>query len=421
MFVLCRNCGDLTEAKRMPERCSACSSPRLFTHGELSTLSIAHIDCDAFYASVEKRDKPDLATKPVIVGGGQRGVVSACCYIARLKGVHSAMPMFQARKLCPDAVIIKPNMEKYSRVGREIRELMQETTPLVEPLSIDEAFLDLSGTEKLHGAVPAQTLVRLVRRIETEIGVDASVGLSYNKFLAKTASDLNKPRGFAVIGKVEAIDFLSPRPVGSIWGVGKSLQAKLRRDGISTIGQLRQIEPEKLISRYGAIGSRLSKLSRGMDSRAVDPTGNAKSISAETTFSRDISTADALAYRLWPLCEKVTRRLKAKGLAGCAISLKLKTSGFKILTRSRQLSEPTQIAEVLYREVLPLLKKEADGTKFRLIGIGVTKFDDESLADQGNLLDGSAKGLAKVEAAMDKVREKFGSPSIRKGRAYLGD
>lgn len=405
----------------MPERCSACSSPRLFTHGELSTLSIAHIDCDAFYASVEKRDKPDLATKPVIVGGGQRGVVSACCYIARLKGVHSAMPMFQARKLCPDAVIIKPNMEKYSRVGREIRELMQETTPLVEPLSIDEAFLDLSGTEKLHGAVPAQTLVRLVRRIETEIGVDTSVGLSYNKFLAKTASDLNKPRGFAVIGKAEAIDFLSPRPVGSIWGVGKSLQAKLRRDGISTIGQLRQIEPEKLISRYGAIGSRLSKLSRGMDSRAVDPTGNAKSISAETTFSRDISAADALAYRLWPLCEKVTRRLKAKGLAGCAISLKLKTSGFKILTRSRQLSEPTQIAEVLYREVLPLLKKEADGTKFRLIGIGVTKFDDESLADQGNLLDGSAKGLAKVEAAMDKVREKFGSPSIRKGRAYLGD
>ena len=419
MGTLCRECGHLEDGARKPDRCPACQSPRLKFHDEIAALAIAHIDCDAFYASVEKRDNPSLANRPVIVGGEKRGVVAACCYIARIKGVHSAMPMFQAKKLCPDAVIVRPDMEKYSRIGREIRELMLETTPLVEPLSIDEAFLDLSGTEKLHGVCPAQTLARLIRRIETEIGINASVGLSYNKFLAKTASDLDKPKGFAVIGAAEAVDFLSPRPVGSIWGVGQSLQARLKRDGITTIGQLRQMEPEVLISRYGVIGNRLSRLSRGKDARRVDPRGGAKSISSESTFSKDIKDRDALAYKLWPLCEKVVRRLKAKNLAASAISLKLKTSGFQTLTRSRQLPEPTQLAEILYREALPLLEKEANGTRYRLIGIGATKFADEADADLGNLLNERPEHLAKIEQAMDDVRNKFGGPAINKGRSLL--
>jgi len=419
MASICRACGHYEESDQSPARCPSCGSPRLTSHPELGRLSIAHIDCDAFYASVEKRDNPDLKDKPVIVGGGTRGVVSACCYIARLKGIHSAMPMYQAKKLCPDATIIRPNMEKYSRIGRTIREMMLEKTPLVEPLSVDEAFLDLSGTEKLHHAVPAETLVRLVNRIEEEVGITASIGLSYNKFLAKTASDLDKPRGFALIGKAEAVDFLSPRPVGSIWGVGKSLRARLARDGISTIGQLREMDAKVLTARYGAIGNRLSRLSKGEDTRRVDPRGKAKSISSESTFGEDIKDFDQLCYRLWPLCEKVARRLIAKDLSASGITLKLKTSSFQILTRSKQLSTPTQLAEILYQSALPLLEKEANGTRYRLIGIGAASFAASDEADHNNLLDDRPEAMAKIETAMADVRAKFGNPSINKGRALL--
>ncbi len=363
MSSICRACSHFEDGNKRLHRCPACGSPRLTSHPELGTLDIAHIDCDAFYASVEKRDNPILKDKPVIVGGGKRGVVSACCYIARLKGVHSAMPMFQAKKLCPDATVIRPNMEKYGRIGRAIREMMLEKTPLVEPLSIDEAFLDLSGTKLLHGAVSAETLVRLVKHIEDEIGITASIGLSYNKFLAKTASDLNKPRGLAIIGRTDAIDFLSPRSVGTIWGVGKSLLARLARDGIITIGQLRDIDPQVLTARYGAIGGRLSELSRGEDSRRVDPKGKAKSISSETTFGGDIKNVDQLSYRLWPLCETVARRLVGKGLAASGITLKLKTSSFQSITRSKKLAVPTQLAEILYQSALPLLEKGANGIR----------------------------------------------------------
>lgn len=213
---LCRDCA--TPVLSPADRCSGCGSPRLIFHRELHSLKIAHIDCDAFYASVEKRDDPSLRDRPVIVGGAQRGVVSAACYIARIKGVHSAMPMFQARKLCPDAVVIRPDMQKYSAVGRQIRTLMQATTPLVEPVSIDEAFLDLSGTERLHHGSPAATLIKLIQSIEAECGITASVGLSYNKSLAKLASDLDKPRGFAILGRHDAPAFLGELPVNKIWG-----------------------------------------------------------------------------------------------------------------------------------------------------------------------------------------------------------
>ena len=414
MSTICRDCA--LSFSSSPTRCPDCGGRRLLDHPELDTLSIAHIDCDAFYASVEKRDDPSLADKPVVIGGGRRGVVSAACYVARTYGLHSAMPMFKALKACPDAVVIKPDMKKYSAIGREIRALMLETTPLIEPLSIDEAFLDLSGTERLHGASPARTLVRLIRRIEDQIGVTASVGLSYNKSLAKIASDLDKPRGFAVIGRSEAQTFLADQPVGLIWGVGKALQRRLTGDGIRTIGQLRAFDETNLIARYGAIGKRLARFCRGEDSRRVNPHGAAKSISAETTFNADHADLDSLKARLWPLCEKVSKRLKYKDLAGLTITLKLKTAGFSSRTRATTLDAPTQLAETLYRSAKPLLAREIDGTAFRLIGVGVSALCDADLADPPDLLDPDAGHRAKIEHTIDALRAKLGDDAIGKGR-----
>ena len=276
-------------------RCPACGSPRVLSHPELRSLSIAHLDCDAFYASVEKRDDPSLLDKPVIVGGRHRGVVSAACYVARIYGVRSAMPMFKALDACPHAVVIKPDMKKYAAVGGEIREMMRSITPQVEPLSIDEAFMDLSGTERLHRAPPAETLARLAKHVEETIRVTVSIGLSYNKFLAKVASDLDKPRGFHVIGQAEAIRFLAEQPVSILWGVGKTLQRKLIADGIRTIGDLQPFEETELMRRYGSIGQRLARFSQGRDNRRIEPGSVVKSVSNETTFDADISDVDVLA------------------------------------------------------------------------------------------------------------------------------
>ena len=412
---VCRDCGAVAPNDGT-RRCGACGSPRLLRHPELHTLTIAHVDCDAFYAAVEKRDAPELRDRPVIVGGGKRGVVSACCYIARMYGVRSAMPMFKARKLCPEAVVIPPNMKKYAGVGCQVRQLMLETTPLVEPLSIDEAFLDLSGTEKLHGGSAAQTLIRFARKADQTLGITVSVGLSYNKFLAKLASDLDKPRGFSVIGRGDALGFLAPRPVGTIWGVGPSLQKDLTRDGLLTVGQLRELPEEDLIRRYGSIGRRLSRFSRGQDDRTVEPNSPTKSISAETTFERDLASEATLSKALWPLCETVSERLKAAELAGRGITLKLKTADFKIRTRSRMTDAPTQLADVIFRAASKLLKGETDGTAYRLIGVGVTALEGAANADPPDLLDPGAARRAQVERAVDHVRKKLGKASIIKGR-----
>ena len=417
MSALCRDC--LTELPAAPEsgRCPSCAGPRLVDHGELADLAIAHIDCDAFYASVEKRDRPELRDKPVIVGGGRRGVVSAACYLARVHGVHSAMPMFKALKACPEAVVIRPDMAKYSADGKAIRDMMLALTPQVEPISIDEAFLDLSGTESLHGGPAARTLAGLALRVERELGLSVSIGLSYNKFLAKVASDLDKPRGFAVIGRAEAEDFLAPRPVSTIWGVGKALQKSLARDGITSIGELRRHEQAELVARYGSIGGRLYRFARGQDSRKVQPGVEAKSVSSETTFGEDIADPAALRARLWPLCESVSRRLKRAGLAGGSVTLKLKTKDFRLLTRSRKLDQATRLAETLYRTALPLLEKEADGRQFRLIGIGAGDLGPGEQADGPDLLDPDRQKRADVEAAIDKVRDRLGKEAIFKGRA----
>jgi DNA polymerase-4 len=385
MLTLCRDCADLAAARAATARCPACGSPRLLSHDELANLSLAHIDCDAFYASIEKHERPELRDRPVIVGGGARGVVLACCYVARLSGVRSAMPMFKALKACPDAVVIAPDMTKYRSIGRRVRELMLATTPLVQPLSIDEAFLDLADTKRVHGGPPARTLALLARRIERELGITVSIGLSYNKFLAKIASDLDKPRGFAVLGRGEALNFLAPKSVSLIWGVGAALQQKLERDGIATIGELRQRDERALRERYGAIGRRLARFARGEDDRSVDPDAPMKSVSVETTFDRDLVAFDALAAELWLLAQQLARRLERAGRAAAGIALKLKTSDFHVLTRSRRLVDPTQRAETLYAAALPLLRAAADGTQFRLIGIGADRLAEAALADPPDL------------------------------------
>ena len=412
---LCRDC--LTVSDK-PGRCPVCRSPRTVTHAEVLSLSIAHLDCDAFYASVEKHDDPSLRDKPVIVGGGKRGVVSTACYIARIKGVRSAMPMFKALKLCPEAVVIRPRMDRYVEVSRAIRAMMLELTPLVEPLSLDEAFLDLSGTERLHRAPPSILLARLQRRIETELGVTASVGLSHNKFLAKIASERDKPRGFALIGRAETGTFLAAQPVGVIWGVGQAAVRTLEAEGIRTLADLRARDRKILIKRFGSLGERLYHLARGDDRRAVTPDHPIKSISHETTFAEDTGDLDLLRWHLWSLCEQVSARAKARSLAGGVVVLKLRRADFGILTRRQTLSEPTRMADRLYRTALPMLRRDINSGPFRLIGVGLSALQAASDSElTPDLLNAEAARRLVAEGAADEIRAKFGPNSIRLGRS----
>ena len=411
--AFCRDC--LADAAA-GEPCPSCGSTRILAHPELDELAIAHMDCDAFYAAIEKRDDPSLKDKPLIVGGETRGVVSTCCYIARKYGVRSAMPMFQAKKLCPQAVILKPRHSHYSAIAKQIRGFMQELTPLVEPLSLDEAYLDLSGTQKMQGRSPARTMAALQARIEQEIGITVSVGLSYNKFLAKLASEIDKPRGFAVIGKAEAISFLRDKPVSVIRGAGKVLAGKLERDGFATIGDLAGAQPRELANRYGATGLWLARIAKAQDSRAVDPGGEMKTISSEITFEKNIARLDELEKILWRQAERVSARAKSHGLAGRTIVLKLKTADFRLRTRSDSLDAPTQLADRIFRTAQAALKREADGTRFRLLGVGLTNLAPGTQADPGSLIDPQNDKRAAAERAMDKIRGKFGGASVGKGR-----
>ena len=418
MPSLCRDC--LTQFETAPPRgrCPACRGPRLLSHPDLFTLSIAHMDCDAFYASVEKRDDPSLADKPLIVGGGTRGVVSTCCYIARIHGVRSAMPMFQALKLCPEAVVVKPRMARYVEVSRAIRAMMEDLTPAIEPLSLDEAFLDLTGTTRLHGAPPAVLLARLTKRMEDELGVTGSIGLAHNKFLAKIASDLDKPRGFSVIGPAETESFLRPKPVRILWGVGTALQSALEQAGIRTIADLLRWDRADLMARFGQMGDRLWHLARGQDSRRVTRDEKLKSISKETTFHEDTADADLLDGHLWRLSEQVADRAKAKALAGRTVTLKLKRKDFQIITRRHALPDPTQIADRIYRTARDLFDHSGTKGPFRLIGVGLSDLAPEDQADRsGDLLDPDAAKRARAERAADAIRARFGKEAIIKGRA----
>ena len=413
--AICRDC--LSRAD-VPGRCPACGGPRLLAHPELDTLSIAHMDCDAFYATVEKRDNPELRDHPLIIGGGRRGVVSTACYIARIRGVRSAMPMFKALELCPEAKVMKPRMSVYVEVSRQIRTMMEELTPVIEPLSLDEAFLDLTGTQRLHHATPAELMLRLVRRIETEIGVTASVGLSHNKFLAKIASDLEKPRGFSVIGRAETDDFLMSQKVSVIWGVGRAFQQTLAADGIRTIADVRRRDRKDLGKRYGSMGDHIWRLAHGQDARRVSPHAPMKSVSNETTFFEDISDRDLLDGHLWRLAEKVSARLKARQIAGRVVMLKLKRADHRLLSRRISLGEPTQLADTIYGQARPMLERELHEGPFRLIGVGVADIQPESQADlTPDLLDEAAARRSKTERATDAIRAKFGDDAIVKGRS----
>jgi DNA polymerase-4 len=409
----CRDC--LADTAPPAARCARCGSPRLLRHDELATLSIAHVDCDAFYATIEKRDDPALAAEPVIVGGGRRGVVAAACYVARTFGIRSAMPMYEALRLCPQAKVVRPNMEKYSQVGREVRGMMLKLTPLVEPLSIDEAFLDLSGTARLHGMAPAKALARFAAEVERELRITVSIGLACNKFLAKIASDLDKPRGFAVLGGGEAAAFLAPKPVSFIYGVGKASAARYARDGFHRIADLQRVDEIELMRRYGEEGRRLARLARGIDARDVSADRETKSVSSETTFERDLSDFRALERILWSQTEEVSARLKAKELAGATVTLKLKTADFKIRTRARSMDTPTQLAGRIFAAARDLLKREADGTRFRLLGVGASALVAADQADPADLVDGRA---AEAEHAVDRVRARFGDDAVVRGLAF---
>ncbi|MBT4739651.1 MAG: DNA polymerase IV [Rhodospirillaceae bacterium] len=411
---LCRDC--LFVSRAQSEVCPQCGSDRSVAHEELSQLTIAHIDCDAFYAAVEKRDDPSLRDKPLLIGGGKRGVVATACYIARPYGPRSAMPMYKALKLCPHAVVMRPNMEKYRIASRHIRDILETATPLVEPVSVDEAYLDLSGTVRLHRHAPAVTLASIARDIEQQVGITVSIGLSYNKFLAKMASERDKPHGFAVIGRSDAVAYLHEQSIGAIPGVGPALANRLKVDGLFSIGDLQALAPQDLEGRYGDTGRHLARLSRGEDSRRITTSRPAKSISAERTFDRDINDVEILHKRLWPLCEEVSARLKAKALAGGAVTLKLKTARFRTLTRTLTLKSPTQLAEVLYRTTKPMLGRELKRGPFRLIGIGAGTPTESAVADLPDLLNEDLDQVKGVEQAMDAVRAKFGKTAIRKGR-----
>jgi len=417
MKSLCRDCGWTGEVKAA--RCPSCGSPRTVFHEELGTLSIAHLDCDAFYASVEKRDDPSLRDKPVIVGGGKRGVVTTACYIARMSGAKSAMPMFKALKLCPEAVVIKPNFAKYKEESRRIHEKLDRLTPLIQPLSLDEAWIDLTGTERLHGAPPAVMLAKLQAEIERDIGLTVSIGLAPNKFLAKIASELDKPRGFSAIGAAEAKDFLADKPVGILPGVGPATVSALAEIGLRTVGDIAAAELKLLAGRLGSGGLRLHRLAHGQDSRLVDPDQARKTISAETTFNDDLHKREDLEDELWPLCEKVARQARKEGVAGRVATLKLRTPDFRIHTRRRTLAVPTQTARTLFQVARELLAAEPRGVSYRLIGAGLTEFVDAETAGSDMFADDERRSL-KSETAIDALRGKFGAGAVVSGRALKG-
>ena len=390
-FTVCRDCLELadTGGDLPPEACGSCGSPRLAAHAELPRLDIAHIDCDAFYASVEKRDDPSIRDKPVIVGhAGGRGVVTTACYIARKFGPRSAMPMFKAMELCPNAVVIQPNMAKYKEVSNQIRDIFRAATPVIEPVSMDEAYLDLTDGARSDTRPPAVHLAEIAKRIEDEVHITVSIGLAYNRFLAKLASDLNKPRGYSVIGRAGVKAFLAPLSVRKINGVGDVTAKRMEADDITTIGHLQALTPDQLVKHYGKFGRRLALYAQGEGSRKISTHREAKSISAETTFARNTASETELCDTVRPLCDRVAQRLAKSNLAGGTLVLKMKTHDFQTLTRNQKLTDPTQLAEVIYETAAQLIKREADGRAFRLIGVGVSDIRPAAEADPPDLFAG---------------------------------
>jgi len=410
ILAICRDC--LWTGDHKVSRCEACDSRRVVCHDELDQLTVAHLDCDAFYASVEKRDRPDLRDRPVIVGGGRRGVVSTCCYVARQYGVHSAMPMFKALKACPDAVVIKPDFNKYIAASEAIFGAVGKLTPLVQTLSLDEAWIGLAGTERLNGGPPAWQLIRLQNQIEADTGLTVSIGLAPNRFLAKVASELDKPRGFSVLGS-EAKDVLATRSVRILPGVGPVFARTLNSDGFATVGDLAAADVRDLVNRYSETGLRLHDLAHGRDARAVNPSHDRKGMSTETTFNEDLTLTDDLEAELWPLCEKLAAKARRDGVASRVLVLKLRRTDFRIVTRRITLPEPVQTARALFASARALLAPEL-GQPYRLIGIGMGEVIDA--VDAPALFETTEARALKTETAIDALRAKFGAKAVVAGR-----
>lgn len=417
---LCRDCfkAGYWGGQDAPAACPYCETGRLAVDDELLNLSVAHLDCDSFYASIEKRDNPALIGKPVMVGGENRGVVAAACYEARKFGVRSAMPTFQAKRLCPHITIIRPRMDHYVAVSRQIRQMMQNLTPLVEPLSIDEAFLDLSGTQALHKASPAEMLMRLQKQIQNEIGITVSVGLAANKSLAKLASDQDKPNGFFILNAERAQSWLAPRPVSTIYGIGKQAAKRLTDAGYQTCGDLAAADLKRLVPSLGKQSLFIQNLAKGIDNRKISPERETKSVSSETTFNKDMSTIEELLPVLERQSLRVSRRLKAQALQGVVINLKLKSSQFKTLSRRKTISMPTDKAHEIFEVASQMLRKEVGARlSWRLLGVGVDGFQSgPQNADFLALIDEDASRKDKLEEAVDKMHAKFGDDVVFSGR-----
>jgi DNA polymerase IV len=381
-------------------------------------LTILHVDMDAFYASVEQRDRPELRGKPVIVGGSadSRGVVCAASYEARKFGVHSAMPASRAHRLCPGGVFLPPRMSYYAQISRQIREVLFSYTPLVEPLSLDEAYLDVRGCEPLFG--PAPEIARQIKaRISEEVGLIASVGVAPNKFLAKLASDLSKPDGLLVIEANQVADFLTPLPVSRLWGVGVKGENRLNELGIRTIGDVAATPADRLIERFGETGEWIWNLANGRDERPVVSDREAKSVSTETTFARDIGDREVLRGWLHELVEQLGQRLRHQGIRARSIELKIRSSDFRTYTRSRSLDQPTDVTAVIWKAAVELFEMRIPKTIFpvRLLGVGATRLVRNALA-QGDLFENAwrAKQSA-LDGAVDQIRARYGTDAIRRG------
>lgn len=379
---------------------------------------ILHCDMDAFYASVEERDRPELVGKPVIVGGApeKRGVVSAANYVARRYGVHSAMPSVIAHRLCPNGIYLPPRISYYAEISKQIRDIFEQFTPLVEPLSLDEAFLDVTGSEQLFGSA-TEIGLRIKQTVRKETGLVVSVGVAPNKFLAKIASDIRKPDGFFVVENVQ--EFLDPLPVERLWGVGKQSSKVFEKLGIRTIGQLRQWPIETLESRFGRHGEHLWQLAHGIDDDPVVAEREAKSISHETTFEQDIDDLEILRAFLVELTEQVAWRLRRHGLKGRTVHLKVRFADFSLITRSQTLPEPTDITHELWQTADEMLRHRMPPNRqpIRLIGMGVSGFDTTGLVQRQLFDQDERQRQTDLDAVADQIREKFGSGALRRAAA----
>jgi DNA polymerase IV len=379
------------------------------------TRAILHVDMDAFYASVEQRDDPALRGKPVIVGAGphERGVVAACSYEARKFGVHSAMPSRTAYKLCPQGLFVHPDMKKYGEVSKQIMTILGTFTPFVQPVSVDEAFLDVTGSTKIFG--DAGTIAKRIKvEIHAQTGLTASVGVATNKFLAKLASDLNKPDGLTVITDANKVEMLAPLPVSKLWGVGKVTEKRLHELGIQTIADIQRMPLEELRQRFGNMADHLHALAFGEDDREVETDEETKSISSEHTFDVDTADLDQIKKCLLEQCEEVGLRLRQEKVAARTVQLKLRYADFTTLTRRKTLPQPTQDEMVLYEVAGQLLVAEGiEGKRIRLIGVGGSNLVPPEI--QSDLFNQTDEKRARVNKVMDDLRRKLGPGAIKRG------